>query len=223
METIIKGVLAHPNLQDKEKSTAISKLLEKTFSLSKPDASVLLDLGIELKSNTRSSIEVLAGDRILLAMSIAHRDLFWARFANDWFETQVSSTETSMDYVRNIPLFITVAKRKEGSALTEEDKQNIAQDMETLQKFAEKRCINANPPLEHAIQCVFVLMFVALPASRPLAISNYIELTIWLLCHHRRTELHSPKMRYLCYSNAGRMESGLSGPMESPIYDTEID
>ncbi|KAG0001717.1 Ubiquitin carboxyl-terminal hydrolase 35, partial [Entomortierella chlamydospora] len=38
------------------------------------------------------------------------------------------------------------------SALTEEDKQNITQDMKTLQKFAEKCCISANPPLEHAVQ-----------------------------------------------------------------------
>ncbi|KAF9350406.1 Ubiquitin carboxyl-terminal hydrolase 35 [Mortierella sp. AD094] len=178
METIIKSVLAQPTMQDKAKSALISKLLAKTFTLSKPDASVLLDLGLELKSTARSSIEVLAGERILLAVSTAHRDLFWARFANDWFETQVSSIVTNLDYVRNIPLLITVARQKEGSALTEEDKQNIVQDMETLQRFAEKRCISANPPLEHPIQCIFVSMFVALPASRPLAMSNYIEFLV---------------------------------------------
>ncbi|KAF9199318.1 Ubiquitin carboxyl-terminal hydrolase 35 [Haplosporangium sp. Z 27] len=178
METLIKSILAQPKLQDNLKSAAIAKLLTSTASLSKPDASFLLDLGLDLKSNAKNALEVQAGDRILLAVSIAHRDLFWARFANDWFETQVSTTVTNLDYVRNVPLFIALVKRKEGSALTEEDKQVVAQDMEILQRFAEKSCIKANPPLEHSIQCIFVSLFVALPATRPLTTSDYIEFLV---------------------------------------------
>ncbi|KAF9114761.1 hypothetical protein BGX27_009882 [Mortierella sp. AM989] len=176
METLIKGILAQTTLQDNFKITAITNLLKKTASLSKPDASVLLDLGLELKSTARSLLEDKVGDRILLAVSTAHRDLFWARLANDWLESQLS--DTNLDYVRKIPLMIAVVKRKEGSALNEEHKQMVIQDMETLQSFSEKRCISANPPLKHSIQCIFVSMFVALPATRPSAMSNYIEFLV---------------------------------------------
>ncbi|KAF8978560.1 Ubiquitin carboxyl-terminal hydrolase 35 [Entomortierella lignicola] len=102
METLIKSILAQPKLQDNLKSAAIAKLLTGTASLSKPDASLLLDLGLDLKSNAKNALEVQAGDRILLAVSIAHRDLIWARFDNDWLEIQAWTTVTAYPIVHSI-------------------------------------------------------------------------------------------------------------------------
>ncbi|KAF9183941.1 Ubiquitin carboxyl-terminal hydrolase 35 [Haplosporangium sp. Z 11] len=135
METIIKSVLAQPTLQDNVKSAAITKLLTGTAALSIPDASVLLDLGLELKT-------------------------------------------TNQDYVRKIPLLIAVVKRKDATALTEDEKQEVEKDMTTLQCFAEKSCIAAQPPLPYAMQCLFIAMYLNLPATRPLAIASYIAFLV---------------------------------------------
>ncbi|KAI7820490.1 hypothetical protein BC939DRAFT_504916 [Gamsiella multidivaricata] len=178
MEAVIKGILHSPTLQENVKRTAIIKLLTQIATLDKPDASILLDLGLELKAAHQNALENQTGDRILLAVSTAHRDLFWARSHNDWFENLVSDTNTKQDYARNIPLVISVARRKEAITLTEEEKQDFEKDMATLQAFAEKTCIHATPPLEYPIQCLFIAMFVALPATRPFATSNYIEFLV---------------------------------------------
>jgi hypothetical protein len=50
MESLIKGVLAQPTLPDNVKSAVIANLLGKA-SLDTPDAIVMLELGVELKSN----------------------------------------------------------------------------------------------------------------------------------------------------------------------------
>ena len=42
----------------------------------------------------RSLLENQTGDRILLAVSIAHRDVFWTRFDSDWLEATISATTT---------------------------------------------------------------------------------------------------------------------------------
>ncbi|KAF8927050.1 hypothetical protein BGZ58_010669 [Dissophora ornata] len=148
METIIKGLLNQPTLQDNFKSAFITKLLKGTAELRKPDASVLLDYGFGLKSNPKTLFQSQTGDRILLAVSIAHFDLFKARFHNDWFHGLIADTTTSLDYVRNIPLIMTVARRKEAMASTEEEKTDLKLNMETIEHFAEKRCVSAEPPLE---------------------------------------------------------------------------
>jgi hypothetical protein len=55
METLIRGILAQTNLQPNVKTATITKLLTGTAQLSAPDASVLLDLGLELKSSVRDN------------------------------------------------------------------------------------------------------------------------------------------------------------------------
>ena len=51
METVIRRVLAASHLPDNDKKRAINTLLTRNVStLSKPDASLLLDLGLELKT-----------------------------------------------------------------------------------------------------------------------------------------------------------------------------
>ncbi|GJJ78628.1 ubiquitin carboxyl-terminal hydrolase 35/38 [Entomortierella parvispora] len=177
METLIRSILA-ASLQPNVKSAAITKLLGGTAQLSTPDASVLLDLGLELKSAAKNVAEIQVGDRIIMAISLAHRQLFFARFHSDWFQSIVTATFTNQDYARNIPLLITVAKRKEACALTEEEKINIEQDMAILHTFSEKSCFGSTNPADHPIQCLFVAMFVNVPASRPLSISKYIEFLV---------------------------------------------
>ncbi|KAG0001141.1 hypothetical protein BGZ65_003754, partial [Modicella reniformis] len=118
METLIKGVLAQPTLENNVKSRFITNLLGKTAGLSELDAVVLLDLGLELKATYRNRLENQTGDSILLAISLGHRDLFWTRLHTNWFSSLVSRTITDEDYVRNIPLMISVAKKKEGQQKT---------------------------------------------------------------------------------------------------------
>lgn len=50
METIIRRVLDQPSLTDAVKNAAITQLLAGTASLSTPDANLLLDLGLELRT-----------------------------------------------------------------------------------------------------------------------------------------------------------------------------
>ncbi|KAF9277414.1 Ubiquitin carboxyl-terminal hydrolase 35 [Mortierella alpina] len=176
METIIKSVLAESTLQDKTKSAVIAQLLTKIAGQDKADAAVLLDLALELKVSATSLLENQTGDRILLAVSIAHRDVFWAKFQSDWLETTTSATTTNQDFIRNIPLIIAVVKRKQ--ALTDDEKQEIARNMEILQHFGEKRCITADEPLEYAMQCLFVSIYTSLPDTRPLAMAPYIEFLV---------------------------------------------
>ncbi|KAI1314684.1 Ubiquitin carboxyl-terminal hydrolase 35 [Mortierella claussenii] len=152
METLIKGILAQDSLQDQVKGAAIAKLLTGIASLSTPDASVLLDLALQLKTTSRTHLENQTGDRILLAASIAHRILFWARFHRDWFASLVSGTATNQEYLRNVPLIISVARRKEATALTGEDKRGLEGDMEVIQSFADQRCISAVPALDYTVQ-----------------------------------------------------------------------
>ncbi|KAG0250548.1 Ubiquitin carboxyl-terminal hydrolase 35 [Mortierella polycephala] len=178
METIIKRVLAQPTLQDNVKSTAITKLLAGTAALSIPDASVLLDLGLDLKTTSRNELENQTAHRILLAVSIAHRDLYFARLHSDWIEGVISEIATNQDYVRKIPLLIAVVKRKDETALTEAEKQEVEKDMVTLQRFAEKSCIAAQPPLPYPIQCLFIAMYLNLVATRPLATASYIAFLV---------------------------------------------
>ncbi|KAF9985639.1 Ubiquitin carboxyl-terminal hydrolase 35 [Mortierella antarctica] len=173
METIIKGVLAKSTLQDNDKSKFIAQLLKRTAGLDKADAAVLLDLALELKLTRRSLLETQTADRIFLAVSIAHRDVFWAKFHSGWLETITSATTTHHDFIRNIPLIIAVVKRKQ--ALTDDEKQEIGRNMEILQQFGETRCITADEPLEYAIQCLFIFMYTGLPDTRPLAMASYIE------------------------------------------------
>ncbi|KAF9947795.1 Ubiquitin carboxyl-terminal hydrolase 35 [Mortierella alpina] len=178
METIIKGVLAENTLQDKVKSTVIAQLLKQIAGQSKADAAVLLDLALELKLSARSLLENQTGDRILLAVSIAHRDVFWTRFDSDWLEATISATTTNQDFIRNIPPIIAVVKRKQAIALTDDEKQEIDRNMETLQHFGEKKCILADSPMEFAIQCRFVSMYSSLPDTRPLVMASYIEFLV---------------------------------------------
>lgn len=50
METIIRRVLDQPSFTDAVKNAAIAQLLAGTASLSTPDANLLLDLGLELRT-----------------------------------------------------------------------------------------------------------------------------------------------------------------------------
>ncbi|KAF9092118.1 Ubiquitin carboxyl-terminal hydrolase 35 [Mortierella sp. GBA35] len=175
METVIRKVLAAAHLPDTDKRKAVLILLAKTKTLPKPDASPLLDLGLELKTAPhRTLLEDQIGDRILEAVSIAHRDLYWAFFRTDWFQSKISGTVTEKQTLmiddRLIPLIAT--------ALIEDDKLEVEMDMTALQTFAEKKCINAQPPLDYSIQGVFIAMFVNLPATRPLAVSDYIQFLV---------------------------------------------
>ncbi|CAO3570207.1 unnamed protein product [Mortierella alpina] len=178
METIIKGVLAESTLQDKVKSMFIAQLLKQTAGQSKADAAVLLDLALELKLSGCSLLETQTGDRIILAVSIAHRDVFWTKLHSDWLEAITSTTMALHDFIRNIPLIIAVVKRKQAIALTDDEKQEIERDMEILQRFGEGKCIDADEPLEYAIQCLLVLMYNSLPDTRPLAMASYIEFLV---------------------------------------------
>ncbi|KAG9062939.1 Ubiquitin carboxyl-terminal hydrolase 35 [Linnemannia hyalina] len=177
METVIRKVLAASHLPDNDKKRAINTLLARNVStLSKPDTSLLLDLGLELKTaSNRTLLDDWTGDRILEAVSNTHRDLFWAVLHTDWFHNKISCTITNMDFVRNIMFMVQVARRKEATALTEDDKLELEQDMTALRIFAEKKCISAQSPLDYTLQGIFIVMFVNLPASRPLVVSDYIQ------------------------------------------------
>ncbi|KAF9438717.1 hypothetical protein BGZ76_005449 [Entomortierella beljakovae] len=168
METLIKGILAQPTLQDSHKSAAITKLLKATANLPKPDASILLDLGLELVSTARNSLEIQIGDRVLFAVSLAHHDIYWAHFPQSWFENRIANCSYSID--SSIAIL--------GSAETEDEKGAILGDMEVLRGFAEKRCLVQDTSLELSIQYLFVSMFVSLPDTRPLATSSYIEFLV---------------------------------------------
>ena len=50
MEIIIRGVLDHPSLTDAGKNAFITQFLAGTAGLSTPDANLLLDLGLELRT-----------------------------------------------------------------------------------------------------------------------------------------------------------------------------
>ncbi|KAG0273405.1 Ubiquitin carboxyl-terminal hydrolase 35 [Linnemannia exigua] len=180
METVIRKVLAASHLPDRDKKKAIHHLLARIGStLSKPDTSLLLDLGVELKTGSnRTLLDDWTGDRIVEVVSSAHRDLFWAFFHADWFHGKISSTSTNMDYVRNITFMVQVVRRKEVTALTEDDRLELEQDMSTLRSFAEKKCIGAQPPLDHALQGIFIVMFVNLSGARPLAVNDYVQFLV---------------------------------------------
>ncbi|KAF9542414.1 Ubiquitin carboxyl-terminal hydrolase 35 [Mortierella hygrophila] len=180
METVIRKVLAASHLPDNDKKRAINTLLARNVStLSKPDTSLLLDLGLELKTaSNRTLLDDWTGDRILEAVSNTHRDLFWAVLHTDWFHNKISCTITNMDFVRNIMFMVQVARRKEATALTEDDKLELEQDMTALRIFAEKKCISAQSPLDYTLQGIFIVMFINLPASRPLVVSDYIQFLV---------------------------------------------
>ncbi|KAG0285295.1 Ubiquitin carboxyl-terminal hydrolase 35 [Linnemannia gamsii] len=178
METVIRKVLAASHLPDNHKKRTINTLLA-TSVLSNPDASLLLDLGLELKAvSSRTLLDDWAGDRILEAVSNAHRDLFWSVFHTSWFHSKISSVATNVDYVRNIMFMVQVGRRKEATALTDDDKLVLEEDMATLRTFAENKCIRAQPPLDYALQGIFILMFVNLAATRPLVVSDYIQFLV---------------------------------------------
>lgn len=180
METVIRKVLAASHLPDNDKKRAINTLLARGVpTLLKPDASLLLDLGLDLKSaSNRTLLDDWTGDRILEAVSNSHRDLFWAVLHTDWFHNKISGTISNMDYARNIMFMVQVARRKEATALTEDDKLELEQDMTALRIFAEKKCIGAQSPLDYTLQGIFIVMFVNLPASRPLIVSDYIQFLV---------------------------------------------
>ncbi|KAG0205463.1 Ubiquitin carboxyl-terminal hydrolase 35 [Mortierella sp. NVP41] len=156
-------------------------------------------------------LEDQIGDRILEAVSIAHRDLYWAFFRTDWFQSKISGTVTSIDCVRNIMFMVQVVRQKEATALIEDDKLEVEMDMTALQTFAEKKCINAQPPLDYSIQGVFIAMFVNLPATRPLAVSDYIQTTLRAHLSYqdqvKRPASSQPKTRLCFCGNAGRIDN----------------
>ncbi|KAF9353512.1 Ubiquitin carboxyl-terminal hydrolase 35 [Mortierella sp. NVP85] len=92
MESLIKGVLAQPTLADNVKSAVIANLLGKTSALGTPDAIMLLELGVELKSNPQNQLESQTGESIFLAISLRHRDLFLSHFYSGWFNHLASNT-----------------------------------------------------------------------------------------------------------------------------------
>ncbi|KAF9921594.1 Ubiquitin carboxyl-terminal hydrolase 35 [Linnemannia zychae] len=177
METLIRNVLAASHITEKDKRNFIHALLTKKVStLEQHDASLLLDLGLELKTaHTIAPLNDWAGDRILEAIRTAHRDLFWTVFSTDWFHSKISGTTTNIRYARNTPFMVQVARWKEALALTEDDKLEVEQDMTALRTFAEKNCINIQSPLIISLQSIFIAMYINLPATRPLEVNKYIE------------------------------------------------
>ncbi|KAF9561540.1 Ubiquitin carboxyl-terminal hydrolase 35 [Mortierella alpina] len=200
METIIKGVLAQSTLQDKVKSTFIAKLLKQVASQSKADAAILLDFALELKLSAKNPLENQTGDRIFLAVSVAHRNVFWTRFHSDWLEATTSVTTTDQDFIKNIPLMIAVVKRKQ--ALTDDEKQEIERDMEILRHFAEKSCIFAEEPPTLTMQCLCVSMYISLPDTRPLAMASYIEFLVEHLANIPAPVSSSPREAFLMAKGA---------------------
>ncbi|KAG0325835.1 hypothetical protein BG004_003087, partial [Podila humilis] len=94
METIIRRVLDQPTLSDTVKNAAITNLLAGTATLSTQDASLLLDLGLDLRAKSKTMLEIQNGDRILSALSTSHRGLFWARFPTSWLDQIVAITQS---------------------------------------------------------------------------------------------------------------------------------
>ncbi|KAG0303106.1 Ubiquitin carboxyl-terminal hydrolase 35 [Linnemannia gamsii] len=115
METLIRKVLTASHLPDiTKKKTIITLFARSASTLSKPDASLLLNLGLELKTaSSRTLLDDWAGDMILEAVSNAHHDLFWAVLRADWFHNKISGIVTNLDYARNIMLMVQVARWKE--------------------------------------------------------------------------------------------------------------
>ena len=66
--------------------------------------------------------------------------------------TTCAHKETNFDEWRSTDFLI-------ATALTEDDKLEVEQDMTVLQTFAEMKCINAQPPLDYSIQ-VSILPYV---------------------------------------------------------------
>ncbi|ORZ01843.1 hypothetical protein BCR41DRAFT_210543 [Lobosporangium transversale] len=152
METLIKGILAQPTIPPQVKNAAIIKLLSGTASLSEADASILLDFAMELRTTSRNLLGIQTGDRVLTAVSVTHRDLFWARFSADWLESLTSGTVTSQDYLRDVSFITSIMKRKLATTLNEDDKLDLEKEMAILRSFAEKKCIDATPRLDYPVQ-----------------------------------------------------------------------
>ncbi|KAF9313501.1 Ubiquitin carboxyl-terminal hydrolase 38 [Podila horticola] len=66
-------------------------------------------------------------------------------------------------------------KKKQVLAITEDEKAEIVQDMEALQKFTEKKCLNPDVKLDYSVQSLFIALFTSLPDTIPLSMSGYIE------------------------------------------------
>ncbi|KAG0335337.1 Ubiquitin carboxyl-terminal hydrolase 38 [Podila horticola] len=175
METIIRQALDQPNLTDAVKNSFIIKLLAGTASLSTPDANILLDFGLELRIKSNTMTEIQNGDRIISALSATHRQLVWARFHTAWVERIITSMQTNQDYPRNVAMIISIMKKKQVLAITEDEKAEIVQDMEALQKFTEKKCLNPDVKLDYSVQSLFIALFTSLPDTIPLSMSGYIE------------------------------------------------
>ncbi|KAG0099583.1 Ubiquitin carboxyl-terminal hydrolase 35 [Podila epicladia] len=75
-------------------------------------------------------------------------------------------------------LIISIMKKKQVLAITEDEKAEIVQDMEVLQKFAEKKCLDPNEKLDYSVQSLFVALFTSLPDTRPLSMNGYIEFLV---------------------------------------------
>ncbi|KAG0023562.1 Ubiquitin carboxyl-terminal hydrolase 35 [Podila clonocystis] len=98
--------------------------------------------------------EIQNGDRIISALSATHPQLVWARFHTTWVEHIIASMETNQDYPKNVTMIISIMKKKQALAVTEDEKAEIVQDMEALQKFAEKKCLNPDEKLDYSVQAL---------------------------------------------------------------------
>ncbi|KAF9377808.1 Ubiquitin carboxyl-terminal hydrolase 38 [Podila verticillata] len=69
-------------------------------------------------------------------------------------------------------------KKKQALAITDDEKAELVQDMEALQMFAEKKCLNPDEKLDYSVQSLFIALFTSLPDTRPLSMSGYIEFLV---------------------------------------------
>ncbi|KFH68922.1 hypothetical protein MVEG_05725 [Podila verticillata NRRL 6337] len=75
-------------------------------------------------------------------------------------------------------MIISIMKKKQALAITDDEKAELVQDMEALQMFAEKKCLNPDEKLDYSVQSLFIALFTSLPDTRPLSMSGYIEFLV---------------------------------------------